>query len=209
MTSRAAQRREARREARRVDNRNDILDAAERIFAEFGIAGGSIRKIGADSGFSAPAIYTFFESKQQLLTETLTRRGEELLQRMRTVAENQPEPLDGLHEIIDVTVAYFAARPNFGQLLHHVRGIAQPASPPSREFESGGFDLFLAARGIIAGFIRAGQDAGTVRLADADALAHLYELLINEFVRTTKGPGRLTQQQLHDFIGGALSAPTP
>lgn len=202
------QRREVRREARRADNRDDILDAAERIFAEFGIAGGSIRKIGADSGFSAPAIYTFFENKQQLLTETLTRRGEELLQGMRAVGENQPEPLEGLHGIIDVTVAFFEARPDFGQLLHHVRAMAQLASPPLGEFESGGLDLFLESRGIIAGFIKAGQDAGTIRPGDTNALAHLYEVLINEFVRAADGAGRLTQKQLHDFIGGALSTPT-
>jgi AcrR family transcriptional regulator len=203
----AASRVAQRRAARRADNRADILDAAERVFAEYGIAGGSVRKIGADSGFSAAAIYTFFENKHQLLQETLTRRGEELLQGMRAVAERRPEPLDGLHQIIDVTIAFFEARRDFGQLLRHMRGGAQFAGPALSEFEGSDFALFLEAREIIAGLIRAGQAAGDIRPGEAHALAHLYEVLIYEFVSAGDRTGRLTQEELHGFIGGALNLP--
>ncbi len=53
-----------RKAARRADNRTDILDAAERVFGEFGIAGGSIRSIGADSGFAAERVWRAAERRR-------------------------------------------------------------------------------------------------------------------------------------------------
>lgn len=192
-----------RRAARRADNRTDILDAAERVFAEHGIEGGSVRKIGADSGFSAAAIYTFFENKQGLLIETLTRRAEELLRRMRAVADGNPDPFAGLHQNIDMTIGFFEERPAFGQLLRRMRGGAQLAGPSLGGFEGGSeFALFHEATAIITGYIKAGQSCGDIRSGDPDALAHLYEVLLNEFV--TAGAGALTREELHSFIDGAL-----
>ncbi|MCW2750123.1 MAG: TetR family transcriptional regulator [Aeromicrobium sp.] len=195
-----------RRAARRANNRTDILDSAERVFAEFGVTGGSIRKIGADSGFSAPAIYTFFKNKQQLLEETIVRRAEELVQDIRAVAETRPEPLDGLHQVIDATIVFFEAHPDFGQLLRHVREGAQVAGPALSEFEENDLAHFIETREIIAGFIRAGQDEGRIRSGDAYALANLYEVLINEFVAGQDANG-MSREQFHDFVGGAFGLP--
>jgi AcrR family transcriptional regulator len=66
-----------RRATRRAENRTEILDAAERVFGEDGLRDGSMRKIATESGFSTAAIYLFFENKQDLVAETLSRRGGE------------------------------------------------------------------------------------------------------------------------------------
>ena len=117
-SDRAAQ----RRAARRADNRADILDAAERVFATHGIQAGSVRKIGAESGFSAAAIYLFFDSKQQLLLETLGRRGVELVAAVGAAAADGSDALDALHRVIDVAVDYFETHPEFSQIVHQLRG---------------------------------------------------------------------------------------
>jgi AcrR family transcriptional regulator len=196
-----------RRAARRAENRADILDAAERVFAEFGIEGGSVRKIGAASGFSGAAVYTFFENKQDLVVATLVRRAEELVSGMREVAAGQPQPLQGLHQIIDATVDFFTARRTFGQVLRRMRGGVQLAGPALTEYQGDGdLTLFHEATTIITAFISAGQDDGTIRSGDPAALAHLFEVLINEFVSADEAGGRLTQDELHGFIDGALRA---
>lgn len=196
-----------RRAARRADNRTDILDAAERVFAEYGIEGGSVRKIGADSGFSAAAIYTFFENKRELLIATLNRRAEELVREMRAVVDGDPEPLVGLHQNIDVTIEFFGNRPAFGQILRRMRRGARLASSSLGDFEGGSeFALLHEATDIISGFIKAGQSSGDIRSGDPYALAHLYEVLLNEFV--SAGAGALSQDELHGFIDGALRAPS-
>ena len=125
---RRAQRR-AQRQAQSRQNRIDILDAAEKVFGARGIHNGSLREIADEAGFSAAAIYLFFENKQHLLSETLTRRGDELLPIIRAVAEADHTPLEKLHVLIDDTVTFFDERPYFRRLMRHVRGDATITGP--------------------------------------------------------------------------------
>src|SRR5271170_7290465 len=91
-----------RRAARRAGNREEILDAAEQVFGEFGIHDGSLRQIAHLAGFSTASIYLFFENKQDLLNQTLLR-GVELNNAIRAVADSDLPPLEKLHRIVDVT----------------------------------------------------------------------------------------------------------
>src|SRR6202022_1111214 len=111
-----------RRAARRAENRTEILDAAERVFGEQGVRDGSLREIALLSGFSTAAIYLFFENKRHLLSETLTRRGAEVVAMLQTAADADGSPLDKLHRNVDVTVAFFEARPDFRRMLRHITG---------------------------------------------------------------------------------------
>src|ERR1700757_4399766 len=118
-----------RRAARRAESREGILDAAERVFGEFGIHEGSLRQIADLAGFSTAAIYLFFENKQDLLTEMLLRGGIELNDTIRTVAESDLLPLDKLHRIADVTQIFFEGRPHFRRLLRRIAGDSAIVGP--------------------------------------------------------------------------------
>src|SRR5271154_4607051 len=130
-------RRAERRAARRADNRTEILDAAEKVFGANGLRDGSLREIGEASGFSTAAIYLFFDNKQHLVAETLSRRGDELIEAVRREAERDLAPLEKLHRIVDATALFFAERPNFRRLLRHIRGGATITGPILAEFGSG------------------------------------------------------------------------
>jgi TetR/AcrR family acrAB operon transcriptional repressor len=200
-----------RRAARRAENRTEILDAAERVFGEHGVRDGSLRQIALLSGFSTAAIYLFFENKQDLLRETLTRRGDELVGVLWTVAESDLAPLGKLHSIVDVTVAFFDVRPDFRRLLRHITGGPAIVGPALAGYAAEADGQFLAAMTLIAGIVGAGQEAGEVRDGDAHALAHLYSVLINEHVllaaERESGGGTLTPEQFHGLIDGALRKP--
>ena len=202
-----------RRAARRAENRTEILDAAERVFGEHGAGDGSLRQIALLSGFSPAAIYLFFDNKQHLLSETLTRRGGELVAVLRAVADGDLSPLDQLHRIVDDTVAFFAARPDFRRLIRHITSSTAIIGPAFADYAGGTEDgYFMQAMTLIAGIVRDGQAAGEIRDGDAYAIAHLYSVLINEHVllaaegESTIPP--LTLPQFHEFIDGALRNPT-
>jgi AcrR family transcriptional regulator len=205
---RRAQRR-ASRQAQTQQNRVDILDAAEKIFGERGMHNGSLREIADEAGFSAAAIYMFFENKQHLLSETLTRRGDELLPVIRTVAAADLTPLDKLHVLVDDTVTFFDERPYFRLLMRHVRGGATITGPVLATFADRVNIRFEEALALIASIVDDGQDRGQIREADARALAHLYSVLVNEFVllhsnQDESDSGTLTSAQFHGVIDGAL-----
>jgi AcrR family transcriptional regulator len=207
-SDRRAQRR-ASRQAQTQQNRIDILDAAEKIFGERGMHNGSLREIADEAGFSAAAIYIFFENKQHLLSETLTRRGDELLPVIRAVAVSDLTPLEKLHVLVDDTVTFFHERPYFQLLMRHVRGDATLTGPVLATFADRVNLRFEEALALIASIIDEGQGRRQIREGDARALAHLYSVLVNEFVllhsnQDESDNGTLTSAQFHDVIDGAL-----
>lgn len=204
---RQAQRRAARREA----NRGEILDAAEKVFGRDGLRDGSLRNIAAESGFSTAAIYLFFENKQDLVAETLTRRGLELLAAVRQAAAGEEPAMAKLHRIVDVTVEFFDDRPQFRQLLRHLRGGAAIVGPVLGGLDAGTESTFDDVMTVLAELVGEGQQTGEVRDGDARALAHFYSVLVNEFVLLTSAQatptGTLTATQFHSLIDGLLRNP--
>jgi AcrR family transcriptional regulator len=213
-TDRRAQRR-ANRQAQTQQNRVDILDAAEKVFGERGMHNGSLREIADEAGFSAAAIYIFFENKQHLLAETLTRRGDELLPVIRAAAGADVTPLEKLHVLVNDTVTFFNDRPYFRLLMRHVRGGAIITGPVLATFADRVNLRFEEALRLIASIIEDGQARGQIREGDGRALAHLYSVLVNEFVllysgRDESDVGTLTSAQFHAVVDGALrDATTP
>jgi AcrR family transcriptional regulator len=205
---RRAQRR-ANRQAQTQQNRVDILDAAEKIFGERGIHSGSLREIGDEAGFSAAAIYTFFENKQHLLSETLTRRGDELLPIIRAAADADLSSLGRLHLLVDETLTFFNERPSFRLLMRHVRGDATITGPVLATFADRVNRRFEEALSLIAAIVEDGQVRGEIRDGSGRALAHLYSVLLNEFILLhasldETSTGTLTTTQFHSVVDGAL-----
>jgi AcrR family transcriptional regulator len=77
---------------RGADTRERLLDAAERIFAERGFEGASMRAVTQAAGASVSAANYHFGSKEALLRETLLRRvgplNERRLARLDALEEN-------------------------------------------------------------------------------------------------------------------------
>lgn len=201
-----------RRAARRAENRSEILDAAERVFGEQGFSSGSMRQIAVLSGFSPAAIYLFFDNKQHLVSETLIRRGAELVGLLQTVAESDRSPLDKLHDIVDVTVTFFEARPHFRKLIRHMTGGPAIVGSAFAEFSGDGDTYFTEAMNVLARIVERGQKIGEIRKGSAYAIAHLYSVLVNEHVLLAAGGESkavpLSADQFHGLIDGALRSPT-
>ena len=85
--------------ARSGTRREEILDAAARLFAERGYHGVSIDDIGAAVGMSGPGIYRHFAGKEDVLAQMLLRISNELLEegsRRVVAALSAPDALDSL-----------------------------------------------------------------------------------------------------------------
>jgi len=211
-TEQQTDRRTERRAARRAENRDDILNAAEGIFARSGIRDGSLREIAAESGFSTAGLYLFFENKHHLLAETLTRRGDELLALLRQTIATDAKPLEQLHEIIDATEAFYAARPEFLGLLGQLRGGHTITGPVLAGYAADVDARFSAVMDLLAEVVTDGQARGEIRTGDPHALAHLYSVLLNEQLfleldATERGGGAaLSRDEFHAMVDGALRA---
>jgi AcrR family transcriptional regulator len=104
-----------------IKRRREIVDAASRIFARYGYAGGSLRQIAGDVGVTPAALARHFDNKYGLLQAVLTHweeendyrfegaHGLEYFRRLpQLVEEHTKEP--GLIELL-LTVATEASDP--------------------------------------------------------------------------------------------------
>jgi AcrR family transcriptional regulator len=196
-----------RRAARREQSRAEILDAAERVFGEDGITGGSLRRIAELSGYSVGAIYLFFDNKADVLAKTLARRGDEWGAAVLAVSKSDATPLEKLHQVVDFAVGYFSAHPNLRLLMSRVsRGSVVAGynlAEPSDDDTS--FSSIMAA---LRSIVEEGQRRGEIRSGNPTALVHLFSVLVNEYLllRDASEKGGLSETEFHAFVDGAIRA---
>ena len=79
----------------RPSAREKLLDCAERLFAEHGLAGVSLRAINADAGLSPAALHYHFGTQKVLVEALLERQMPALMERRRRLLDaldGRPEP---------------------------------------------------------------------------------------------------------------------
>lgn len=93
-----------------VSNRRaQILEVAAELFAEKGFHGVSIADLGAACGFSGPALYKHFRSKQAILSEMLVSISEELLREGQRRAREAGDDRAALASLVDWHVTFALA----------------------------------------------------------------------------------------------------
>lgn len=107
--------------------RERILDVAERLFAERGLAGTAVRDIAREAGLTAPSLYNHFDGKQALYEAVLARGVEPLYSIMaqgaareeQSSAPREAAPGARAGQVLDAIVDHLASHPNLARLIQH------------------------------------------------------------------------------------------
>jgi AcrR family transcriptional regulator len=90
-----------------VNPKGRILDAAEKMFAEAGFDGASLRDIVREAGVNLATVYYYFESKEGLIAAVIERRlgplrqeHLDLLHQHEEAANGRPVPLENIFEAV-------------------------------------------------------------------------------------------------------------
>jgi len=97
--------------------RDRILDRAEALFAERGLAGTSMRDIAARSGLTVASLYNHFQGKQALYEAVIERGIHPLLELMGQLAARE-QSLDAADAVIGAIMEHLAQRPHLPRLIH-------------------------------------------------------------------------------------------
>ena len=89
-----------------MSRREQILATAAELFAEKGFHGVSIAELGAACGFSGPALYRHFRSKDAVLAAMLVGISDELLEVGRARVRDAETPEEALRSLIDWHVSF-------------------------------------------------------------------------------------------------------
>lgn len=100
-----------------VKTKDEILEAATKVFAEKGLNGARVDEIAAATHTSKRMIYYYFDSKEGLYEAVLGRAYRGIRRIEQDVVDADLSPTDALLAIIRETFDYQADHPNFARLV--------------------------------------------------------------------------------------------
>jgi AcrR family transcriptional regulator len=200
-----------RREREREEVRRKILDAARELFTTEGYDHVTMRRIADAIEYSATAIYSHFEDKDDLVKCLC----EEDFSRLFAVLQTQPPPADPVEGIRQLGLAYarFAINyPNHYRFMFMTPAkfehVPEPASPGKQSF------------GLLRSAVERAIAAGQLREGDVDTMAQVFwsqvhgavALLITlqpQLWPCAPAAPDLVEQAIDNSIRGALRQPGP
>lgn len=111
--------------------KDKILDAARRLFVKHGYEAVSLRKIAETIGYTAPALYTHFSDKSELLAE-LCRRDFDSLAQVSVRLSRVKDPVQRIHRIGLTYIRFALEHPEHYRLMFMTPHLADLA-PPTEE----------------------------------------------------------------------------
>jgi TetR/AcrR family transcriptional regulator len=99
--------------------RDRILDVAESLFAQKGLAGTAVRDIARAAGLTAPSLYNYFEGKQALYEAVIARGVQPLFDLIGTVARVGASNEDRTGLMLDGIMDHLASHPDLARLIQH------------------------------------------------------------------------------------------
>lgn len=99
--------------------RDRILDVAESLFAQKGLAGTAVRDIARAAGLTAPSLYNYFEGKQALYEAVIARGVQPLFDLISAVARGGARGEDRTGDMLDGIMDHLASHPDLARLIQH------------------------------------------------------------------------------------------
>ncbi len=95
-----------KRKATPGEKRKVIFQAAIKVFSEDGYHGATMDKIALVSGVGKGSLYRYFKSKEDLLTELLSEKYEEIIKEFNAIFSKEPDLIRQIEELIRFWVTF-------------------------------------------------------------------------------------------------------
>lgn len=95
-----------------------ILQVAEKLFAEKGFDGTSIRNISKEAGINIAMVSYYFGSKEKMLESLILSRTTDLKMQLDNLLKEKLEPLEKLNKLIELYIARITKNRCIYQIVH-------------------------------------------------------------------------------------------
>lgn len=161
--------------------RSALLDVAEKLYEEGGLAGMSFRAIAKAYGCSYSMPYSYFDSKADLVDGLRIRCYQWLKAELEEAVAAAPDPIVGLQMVAETYVRAGLSRPRYYELMYSDAGAMAEDDP---EFVEIKFAALNVARDVI---VAAADAAGAELATDPDMAAHLFWVAAHGLVSLEHG----------------------
>jgi len=169
-----------RRERERERHRNEILDAAERVFERKPFHQATMAEVAEEAEFAVGSLYNFFPGKNELYAAMVERVVAKYMPVMREKIRSAPSPIDALTAVFDLKLEVLEQHKGFVRAFFgqpHV-GRRDSASGPQDALK----EAYAAYVGDLESVFRSGVKDGSFASADPQDLAIAFEGLTDAFV---------------------------
>jgi AcrR family transcriptional regulator len=118
-----------RRERERRQHRQQILEAAESVFAEKGFHGASVHEIAERAEFSVGYLYNLFENKEGLYAELVSMRAGEHVADVEERLEQTDGVVRKLKTVIEAKFDFFRRHRKFFDIFAHLIADSRAQGP--------------------------------------------------------------------------------
>jgi AcrR family transcriptional regulator len=180
-----------RKEREKQQRREDILDAAERVFADKGVDHSTMDDVAEESELSKGTLYLYFKTKDELFFG-VTARGFSILANLFAEAlEQEGTGLQRARRMGEAYLAFFRRYPTYYAGLSHYGGAEVDWEDHSTPNAAACHDLGDQVLGYLEKAIRVGIDDGSLRHDLNPMLTTLWLWVqlsgIIQFISTGKG----------------------
>jgi AcrR family transcriptional regulator len=159
----------SRKERERRAHRAEILQAAERVFGRDGFHRATVEQVAQEADFAVGTLYNFFDSKEQLFHEVVTKLVNETYNVLEERVFSEDDPVAAVEALIDVRLRFPEEHEGFSRVFVDAVGPTPArfpgALPPDAQ------DLYRRYLAAVTDVIRRGIDAGVFRNVDPRSAA--------------------------------------
>ncbi len=147
----------------------EIIEAAGQLVTEDGFAALTTKRLAERMHFTEAALYRHFKSKEEILVTMLHHLASNIDERLASVAEAHPDPVERVRAMFDSQFTYFQKNPQYLMAI-----FATGVLEASHGIDAGIERIMVVKRRHLLNAIKDGQRSGAFTSDHpAEALAHI------------------------------------
>jgi AcrR family transcriptional regulator len=187
-----------------LESRQNILEAASRVFSERGYFGAAIREVAREAGISVGGIYLYYRNKEELYSALFRDEINSFLRHTETLRDKPP--LVALKSLMDSYMNYAVKRTKLVSM--HIKQYDLELKKPLKKA------FFLSQRKLVADILRKGVEQGIFKGIKCEDTADIILLTLRGAilahlsgeVRSMKKCGDLLYEVILNGIGEKADA---
>lgn len=179
-----------RRERERLARREEILQAATRVFADKGFDAASMDEIAQRAEFSKGSVYAYFGSKEDLFISLVENEIDKLLEIVNSCVERPADHIQAVEKLVRDTLVYLGENSAFLRIFSPERASMSKERHP--ELTERIMPKLQELIGLISECLKEGMREGVIRKVDPTLAAHMlfgmvHACIVNWLVEGQRG----------------------
>ena len=113
--------------------KEEIINAAQKLFARFGLRKTSVDEIAKSAQVAKGTIYNYFETKEEIFDEVVRREGNRMIDLINQAIEKEKSPAKKIRALILVKIKRIREMVNFYQVTREMMSELWPYHEGERE----------------------------------------------------------------------------